>query len=156
MFNTLYLWIGAMAWHLGRIVTYRPAFNYLSDSKGTAISFIFIFYMAGFARWYFNLGGVPVEMNRSFVHVLINMTLVGIIYAGALERRNRSSALLFVVLGASAAVDFLAIGIERITGEQFLTALLLFEYSLYGVAYFKFKRLPDAEQQPHKPGASLR
>lgn len=155
MLTTLYLWLGAIFWHLSRIATYRPAFKYLSDTKGCAITFIIIFYVAGFARWYFNLGGVSVENPPSFNYVLLNLTVTGFIYVVALERRNRSSSLLFVVLGASAVVDFLSIGIERLTGEQFTMALTIFEYSLYVAAYYQFTRLPEAEQQPHKPSASL-
>lgn len=103
MFSKTLIWPVAVAWHLWRIATLRPAFDKLSDSARVVWSFIGVYFAAGLLRWVVlspEAHATPLVfpvLLKLFVHLLVVMALF--------ERRSRSSALTASVLGVSAIID---------------------------------------------------
>ena len=134
-------WLASMAWHLYRIVTLRPAFQYLGDTRLTMWSFISVYSFASLLRWHIMGGAMSVlaVAGYSLVHGLVLTVLF--------ERRQRSSSMTFVALGASAAMDLLVctacvLGLLPSVSLQDVAhgALQLLEPAITLVAYAQFTR----------------
>lgn len=102
MVSKIITWSAAMAWHLGRIATMRPAFEKMSDSARMVWSFMGVYFAAGLLRWVVLAPG-PVH----FFTVSFKLLLLMVLILAMFERRKRSSALTASVWGVSAVMDLL-------------------------------------------------
>lgn len=137
------LWLGAMSWHLWRMLTGRPAFKNLGDTKLTAASFIAVYFAAGLLRWSV-LGPQPVmKAIGDLVVIGIGLLILG-------ERRHRSSGLVCAFFGVSAAVD-LVVCAAHVVGifpsvQLFGLSNFLIQLGLMVSACIRFHKEPFAVQ----------
>lgn len=133
-----FIWISAMAWHLWRIATLRPAFKNLSDTGPMAMSFIFIYFFAGLLRWVVLNDDHKSTGISAVFGLLVWLILVFVCF----ERKNRSSALVASVLGVSALMDllvcagFLIGALESVRSPRLLGITLEIVWSLVMLAQF--------------------
>lgn len=135
-FGLLPMWFAAMAWHLWRIGTGRPAFDRMSDSTPMAVSFAMVFFGAGLFRWSF-------VDDKHIASVVVALTVWMVLIVFAFERGHRSSSLAAALLGVSAAVDIAAsvlalLGVTPVGGLAY-SAL---EIVLMGLCVFRFAQCP--------------
>lgn len=107
--NLAVLWVAAMGWHLWRIITLRPAYKYLSDTVGMAVSFLAVYVVAGLVRWFW-LDSQATDKALtfgSFGLVMLNLILFGLVLGLLFERNRRGASLLSSMLGLSAGIDLL-------------------------------------------------
>lgn len=146
MFQLVLIWFSAMAWHLWRIITMRPAFKHLSDTGPMAMSFIGIYYAAGVLRWVV-LNDDP---NAALMKTLLGLFLWMLVIFACFERRPRSSALTATVLGVSAAIDLLVcLGVLCHVLDSVRIGLwgTVLEFVWTGAMMIRFLREPDYVQR---------
>lgn len=132
------LWVVAMAWHLGRILMGRPAFERLADAPSTVLSFVGVYFFASWLRWV-DVGG------GSLASFAGTQSLYGLLIVALVERKDRSSALAATLLGSSAAVDLIAVALHL--GGGFPLNHLLYvmaEFVLMAVCVFRFSTAPSS------------
>lgn len=127
------LFIAAIGWHLYLIATLRPQFSKLSDTRSTVGSFFLVFLVSGLVRWSM-LDKWPVS------DVFIGMLFHALILWAIFKRPSISSALVVSMLGASAAVDLIAIALNLTELPAPKGPLFALECFLYAVCYWKFSR----------------
>ncbi len=146
MFQLVLIWFSAMAWHLWRIITMRPAFKHLSDTGPMAMSFIGIYYAAGILRWVV-LNDDP---KAALMKTVLGLFLWMVVIFACFERRSRSSALTASVLGVSAAIDFLVCaGVLFHLLDSVHTGLWgsVLEFVWTGIMMIRFLREPEYVQR---------
>lgn len=133
------LWLASMAWHLSCIARGRADYARLSDSGPTAVSFFLVFFFAVWLRH-----GLAAEAG--WLVVVANWVVIPTLVMVLFERADRSSALVFAMLGASAAVDlvvatsiFLGAG-DMLSGK----AWFVVELTLQALAFIRFFAMPEA------------
>jgi hypothetical protein len=131
------LWVCAMTWHLWRIATLRPMFSSLGDNGKTMGSFLLVFYAAGITRWL-------VTSDLNLLVILASLTIMVVMVLVVFERNHRSSSLTASILGASAAADIIAIGLEffGIPANDVRIQLLGAEIALMFGCAWQFAREP--------------
>lgn len=138
------LFIRAIGLHLYLIATLRPQFSKLSDTSSTVGFFFLVYLMSGMVRWSV-LGGRPT--TDAFVGLLFHALILWLIF----KRPSMSSSLVVSMLGASAAIDLIAIALH-LTDLQVANGLLLaLEFSLYAVCLWRFSREPEAVRRTRLP-----
>lgn len=143
------LWICSVLWHMWRIVTMRPAFKNLGDTKFTALSFAALFLGAGVLRH-------TVLGSELLLSSLSSMLVYGIFLAVLVERKGRSSGLTFVYLGISAAIDLIAcaifgLGLFKTPHYPPLVGTVI-EVALMIVAYQRFRLEPfEVQARGYRP-----
>lgn len=145
MFQLVLIWFSAMAWHLWRIITMRPAFKHLSDTRRMAQSFIGIYYAAGILRWVV----LNDDQNTALMQTLGLFTWMVVIFA-CFERRQRNFSLTAAVLGVSAAIDLLvSLGVLCHVLDSVRTGLWssALEFVWTGAMVIRFLREPDYVQR---------
>jgi hypothetical protein len=130
-------WVGAMAWHLWRIASFRPAYDRLSDTPKMMASFAFVFFLAGMTRW---TVAEAVDPQRAFFGLVVSVGVAIILF----ERADRSSSLVAATLGASAVVDFACAALRLAGVETSAPTAAAVEIVLYLRCAQMFSREPLA------------
>lgn len=133
------LWAASMAWHLTCIARGRADFARLSDSRATAVSFFAVFFFAVWLRHGLATG--------AGWHVVVgNWVLIPVLMLVLFERSDRSSSLVFAMLGASAAVDLVVAASYFLGAGDMLSsnAWFLAELTLQALAFIRFFSMPEA------------
>lgn len=139
MLRNILTWLGAIAWHLWRMLSGRPAFRNLGDTSLTLMSFLGVFVAAGLLRWA-ALGATSVP------EVGINLFLQGSFYTLIAYRRHRSTSLLCAYFGVSAGVD-LVVATSYLVGilpsvHMVSASNMLLQLVLMFIATIQFHREP--------------
>lgn len=133
-------WVAAMAWHIWRCATLRPAFEKLSDTPVTALSFMAVYYAAGLYRHVW---------ERSLLEALVGLSIYAILLGFIFMRSSRSDSLFCAVLAISAGCDIVfgtaaLLGIDL--GWAALGSLLLYEIPAMVITHRIFTRQPEYVQ----------
>lgn len=138
IFRFAALWVTAMAWHLLRILTLRPAFSHVSDTRAPLYSFASVYLACGVLRW--------AVMDDKGIFTTVTVLAFNALFLAAMTvRSDRSMSLFMVMLGASAAVDVTALvgqglGLDV---QSFRYQLLALELAVMCCAAIRFSKLPD-------------
>jgi hypothetical protein len=128
MAHLLLMWPLAMGWHLWRIATFRPAFEKMSDTPATTISFAVVFFAAGLSR---HAQSQPIFM------VALGLIFWAVVLAVLFERSDRSSSMFCSALGCSTIVDLAC----TVFGMSTWMALFM-EVTLLATSFGGFLRQP--------------
>ena len=110
-------WLTALVRHYRHILKGKPDFEHLGHRDFPAASFLILFLLAGYARWWGFL-------NYDFLQATFTLMFwTGVILIAA-ERKNRSSSLSRIYFGISALADVLFIALSLI-GDEFKSLPLL-------------------------------
>ncbi len=133
------LWVTSMAWHLTCIARGRADFARLSDSRVTAVSFFAVFFFAVWLRH-------GMATGAGWHVVVANWILMPVLFLALFERSDRSSSLVFAMLGASAAVDLVVAASYFLGAGDMLSskAWFLVELTLQALAFIRFFAMPKA------------
>lgn len=135
----VWFWALAMAWHLYRILLGRPAYENLSDSRGTVVSFILAFFAAGVFRHC-----VMEPIPDPFFAVVAMLMLHLILVLALFERSGRSSSLVAAILGTSVVVDLFVSAAMPFGLDGAHWGLFGIEIALGVLAVLEFHRQPEA------------
>lgn len=150
----IFLWPAAVAWHLYRIATLRPAYEQLGDTYRTFVSFSLVFIATNLLRWW----GLDAYMH-TFEAQSFSLSLLSTAGSYAVRyllfRGKEGATGLAAILGASSAVDLLVCA-AMVTGLATSPAVLWsygLELVLMGTAFIRYKRLPPALRATgYRPG----
>lgn len=151
--NRVVMWPAAVAWHLYRIATLRPAYEHLGDTYRTLVSFSLVFLATNLLRWW----GLDAYMH-TFEAQSFSLSLLSAAGSYAVRyllfRGKEGATGLIAILGASAVVDLLVCA-AMVTGLATSPAVLWsygLELVLMGAAFIRYKRLPPAiRAQGYRP-----
>lgn len=96
------MWIIAVCWHAWMILTFRPDFKNLSDTKKTIGSFAIAFYLIGILRHTLLDGS---DASSVFFNLTFSLVVTYLVFS----KKGRSSSLFSAVLGGSVAIDLLVV-----------------------------------------------
>lgn len=138
VFNLIVNWLGAMAFHLFRIITLRPYFKGIADTQFSLVSFGAVFVLGALSR-YATKGH---QSGEAFARILLfDIAVLGLVAL----RPGQSKALFCVLLGASAVMDFMFSTIHLLGFEMSSNSLSisLAQAFLIWMCLKRFKAEPD-------------